>query len=466
MKITLGRRTLMLGTVTTIVVGAVALAVLAAGGIVGWEYSNSDAFCTNVCHSVHPEEPIAHAAAFHARVRCVECHMGRLSTLQLMAIKPEHINELIGMVTGYERPIVSSSLRPARESCEACHWPEARHDDTIRVKYRFADDPKSTQSRTTLRMHTGTGHQDAAGSIEFAPQLRLGGSIAKGIHWHIAQDVEYVALGPQKQKIALVQIRGYDGKVKATYFDASAGVSRADVDKMEKRRMDCIDCHNASGHPFTNPADLVDNAIEEGYIDRSLPSIKARSDTIIQSAAGVGGPAAEREAKFARLIAAAAPKDSPAANKDAEKKFAATMQQILMLTSFSGERDGKPLTWKDFPNNVGHKDFPGCFRCHDGKHMNEKGEAIRLQCTLCHALPQVEKDNGVHSVASTVTPGLTPPDSHNEPNWMRDHRSKVDSSCAMCHGPIKWGTEGGNFCANPACHGRKWPEMDLDAKNG
>ena len=157
MNIKLGRRTLMLGTVTTLVVGAIALAVLGAGGIVAWEYSNSNAFCTNMCHAVHPEEPIAHAASFHARVNCVECHMGRLSTLQLMAIKPTHINELVGMITGYERPITTHSLRPARESCEACHWPEARHDDTIRVKYRYSDDPKSSESRTTLQMHTGTG---------------------------------------------------------------------------------------------------------------------------------------------------------------------------------------------------------------------------------------------------------------------------------------------------------------------
>ena len=57
MKITLGRRTLMLGTVTTLVVGGIALAVLGAGGIVAWEYSNSNAFCTNICHAVHPEEP-------------------------------------------------------------------------------------------------------------------------------------------------------------------------------------------------------------------------------------------------------------------------------------------------------------------------------------------------------------------------------------------------------------------------
>src|SRR5664279_585248 len=120
MKIHLGKRTLMMGTVTAVVIGVIALAVLAVGGITAWEFSNSNAFCSNMCHNVHPEEPVAHAASFHARVNCVECHMGRLSTLQLMAIKPTHINELVGIITGYERPITTHSLRPARESCEAC----------------------------------------------------------------------------------------------------------------------------------------------------------------------------------------------------------------------------------------------------------------------------------------------------------------------------------------------------------
>ena len=168
MKIRVGRN-LMLGSVMTFILAGIGVAVLAAGGIVAWEYSNSNAFCTNMCHAVHPEEPKAHAASFHARVNCVECHMGRLSTLQLMAIKPTHINELWGMIVGYERPVHTHSLRPARESCEACHWPEARHNDTMRVKYRYADDAKSTETRTTLQLHTGTGaglgeriHRDGA----------------------------------------------------------------------------------------------------------------------------------------------------------------------------------------------------------------------------------------------------------------------------------------------------------------
>ena len=91
-----------------------------------------------------------------------------------------------------------------------------------------------------------------------------------------------------------------------------------------------------------------------------------------------------------------------------------------------------------------------------------KGEAIRLQCTLCHALPEVVREDGARTVASTVSPDLEPPPSHGEPNFMHNHRMKMDSTCTMCHGPIKFGADGGAFCSNPACHGRKWPNMNLD----
>jgi hypothetical protein len=225
--------------------------------------------------------------------------------------------------------------------------------------------------------------------------------------------------------------------------------------------MECVDCHNASGHPFKNPADRVDEAMAEGRIDRSIPSIKARAVAIIDKASALHGPLEEQVPKFRQIIADAAPKGAlKPEQKAAEDQFAKVMLEILQLSEF----EAKDLTWKSFPNHVGHKDFPGCFRCHDGKHVNAKGEAIRLQCTLCHDIPQVAVDGSLKTVASTKTPGLTPPDSHNAPNFMHDHRTKVDDTCQMCHGPLKWGKDGGNFCANPACHGRKWPEMSLDAK--
>ena len=136
------------------------------------------------------------------------------------------------------------------------------------------------------------------------------------------------------------------------------------------------------------------------------------------------------------------------------------MKEILLSTSF----DEKGVTWKSFPNHAQHRDSPGCFRCHDGKHMNDKGEAIRLQCTLCHNLPQVKLENGGGSVPSLIVAGVSPPDSHNEPNFMHEHRFKLDESCAMCHGKIEFGREGGGFCSNPACHGRTWPGVNLNVE--
>jgi len=446
MKIKLGKRTLILGTAMTLVLAGIAVAVLGAGGIVAWEYSNSNAFCSNNCHAVHPEEPRAYAVYSHARVQCVECHMGRLPTLQLMTLKAAHYHELLGMITGYKRPLTATTLRPARDSCEGCHWPSVNHDDKVRTKVHYEADAKNTETRTRLVVHTGGGEARERAT--------------RGIHWHIDQNVEYVTDDEQKRTIPWVRITDKDGKA-TTYFDAASKVARAEMDQAPKRKMECADCHNAAGHPFTNPADRVDHAILEGRIDRSLPSIKARALAIIDKASSLHGPMEEQVPQFKQIIADAAPKgELKPAVKTAEDQFAATMLDILKLSEF----EAKDLTWKSFPNHAGHKDSPGCFRCHDGKHFNEKGEAIRLQCTLCHDLPQVSVEGTVKTVASTVAPGLTPPGSHEEPNWMRDHRSQVDTSCAMCHGPIKWGNDGGGFCSNPACHGRAWPSLDLNAE--
>ena len=440
MRMHLGRKS-MVGAVMTLAIVGFAIALVTAGGIVAWEFSNSNAFCTNMCHAVHPEEPVAHAASYHARVNCVECHMGRLSTLQLMAIKPTHINELWGMIAGYERPTGTHSMRPARDSCEACHWPEARHSDTIRVKVRYEDDPKSRETRTTLVLHTGGG------------EARTGNAL--GIHWHVAQDLEFAATDKARQKIALIKVKGKDGK-ETVYFDGSQGISRAEAEKLPLHRMDCIDCHNAAGHPFPNPANLVDEALQDGRINRSLPSIKKRSDAIIAKASMVTGKEEERAKLIDAAIAEARPKDAKDAKS--EDAFAKEMRTILLRTTFSSEK----ISWKTFPDNVGHKDFPGCFRCHDGKHMTDKQEAVRLQCTLCHNLPQVVREDGARSVVSVVNPDLTPPDSHGAPNWMHEHRTQLDDTCKMCHGKIEWGADGGSFCSNPACHGRKWPEVNLD----
>lgn len=445
MKLQIGRKTV-LGTFATLVVAALAFAVVGAVGIAGWEYSNSNHFCAAMCHQVHPEEPIAHSEGAHARVNCVECHMGRNSTLRLIAMKPTHWRELWGMIVGYERPVHAAGMRPAREACESCHSPETEHQDRIVVNRRFATDAASSEILYRLVMHTTA---DAERDVPWD---------VTGIHWHVANNIEFRAADNQARVIPWVRVTRPDGS-QSVYVDAESRTSRDEIDKLPVRRIECYDCHNQVGHPFPNPNDRVDAAIVAGEIDRSLPYVKARSVAMINVGDKLSGPRAEREAAIDRLIAEDAAKAAIKPDmKDKDAEFQKVMRSILLRSTFATPG----ITWQSFPNHAQHRDTPGCFRCHDGKHFNEKGEAIRLQCTLCHNLPQVTLENGKGSVPSLIVQGVTPPESHNEPNFMHEHRFKLDDSCAMCHGKIEFGRDGGGFCSNPACHGRAWPGVNLN----
>ena len=449
MNIRIGSKTIVVGSVAFIAAVIVGVALLGAAGIAGWEYTNSNAFCATMCHGVHPEEIEAHKTGVHARVNCVECHMGRNSTLHLMALKPTHAKELWGMIAGYERPITSGTLRPSREACESCHYPTVEHNDSVAVKVHYATDPESTESRTKIVLHTG---------MEAIRQ-----DYTKGIHWHVQNEVRFVSPDPQRREIPWVEVTKADG-TKVTYTDAESKLTPEQFAAMQPRAMACYDCHNSVGHPFRNPANLVDEAIRTGKIDRALPNTKARAVALVDALGEVTGEATAREAKVDKLIAEASTKAAtPPELKPAEEKFNKAMREILLSASFSHEG----FSWKTFPNHTGHSDTPGCFRCHDGKHFNDKGEAIRLQCTLCHAMPEVTREKGKGTVASLVPEkvGEKQPESHQRPNFMHTHSDDVGPECEECHGtPLKRGKQGGNFCANPACHGRTWPGLDLSAE--
>jgi hypothetical protein len=42
--------------------------------------------------------------------------------------------------------------------------------------------------------------------------------------------------------------------------------------------------------------------------------------------------------------------------------------------------------WGTYPDNLGHQDFTGCFRCHDGEHTSADGRTIASDCETCHSL--------------------------------------------------------------------------------
>jgi hypothetical protein len=260
MKMSFGRKT-MIGAIGTFVAIGIGLMVLAAAGIAGWEYSNSDHFCANVCHQVHPEESIIHKQSVHARVQCVECHMGRISTLHMMALKPTHWKELWGMIVGYERPVGSHTLRPSRDNCEACHWPAMVHRDSIVVKKRYDTDEKSSESTTRLVLHTGLG----VAREGITPRHPL----AHRERGHL-QDPDAAA-----REIPWVQVTRKDGTT-STYVDPTSEVCRRRTGQAPTAPHGVLRLPQRIGHPFQNPARVVDEAIATGRIDRGLPSVKAR----------------------------------------------------------------------------------------------------------------------------------------------------------------------------------------------
>ena len=149
-----------------------------------------------------------------------------------------------------------------------------------------------------------------------------------------------------------------------------------------------------------------------------------------------------------------------ASKQQAIKEAVTVLQDIYEHTVFPAMN----VTWEAYPDNIGHSDFAGCFRCHDGEHLNEDGDSIRLHCNICHSIPVTthpDQEPDLTDIITFITQAKQEPESHLEPNFIRDHRFQANESCAECHGPVEFGDDNGTFCANYACHGTEWPQVDL-----
>jgi hypothetical protein len=421
---------------------AIVFVIVAVIAIQVWDYSNSVGFCANACHDVHPEEIAAFEDSYHANIRCTECHMGRVGTLNNILLKASHFRHLPEVIfDAYERPLESATMRPANESCELCHFPPAFHGDTVRQITRFAEDEENTQTDTYLLLKTGAGTREQG--------------LGYGIHWHITNPVEYIATDEHKQDIRWVRTTLPDGRT-VEYNDVTDPLSPEEIEEAEKKTMDCVDCHNRMGHPFPSPEDLVDQALVEGLLSTDLPYAKKEMLGLLtanyanqeEAMAAVSAVAEAYQADYPE-VAASGPEQIEQAQQLAE----------TLITRLVFEEPG--VTWEDFPDQNKHKDFPGCFRCHDGNHLSEDGESIRLHCNICHSVPASvgaeEPPPAVHLAE------LEQPASHLETNFIADHRFEANESCEECHGVVEFGTDDSSFCANSSCHGTSWPWVDLDA---
>jgi hypothetical protein len=431
------RRVLLIGG--AFILGFVILGVIA---IQVWEYSNSVEFCANLCHDVHPEEIQAFEDSYHASIKCVECHMGRVGTLHNIVLKASHFRHLPEVIFhNYDRPLESKTMRPANESCELCHWPPAFHGDRVREITRYASDEANTKTRTYLMLKTGGG-QRATG-------------LGYGIHWHIANKVEFITNGENKEEIRWVRTTLPDGRT-VEYNDVTNPLSPDEIAQANKHVMECVDCHNRVGHPFPSPEDLINQAMSDGQLSTDLPYAEKYMLDLLTADYTDQQQALEAVATTREQYVMTYPETAASYPQEIDQAEALADELVTRLVF---EEPG--VTWKSFPDESKHKDFAGCFRCHDGKHLADDGTSIRLHCNICHSIPK--------TVGANDRPPAVPlayiqePASHLETNFMADHRFEANGDCVQCHGEIQFGADDSSFCANSACHGRSWPEVELDA---
>ena len=339
--------------------------LIGAASYKGLEVMDSIAFCGS-CHSVMDPEVTAHSRSPHARVRCVECHIGSGASWFVKS-KLAGSWQLISVTLGlYPRPIPTPvhNLRPARDTCEQCHWPTKFVGDRLKITTHHADDAESSPTKTALLLHVG-GNQ---------------GLRAKGIHWHVDTGVRVRYLADAKREhIAKVELAeaGAEPRVYETK-DAPDPEARW-------REMDCVDCHNRPSHVYRSPEDEVDAAIEGGRIDRRLPFV--RREAVKALKVTYDSAAAARAGLTARLTELYAGQDP--GRRPAVAAAAAELGDIWARNVWPGMK----IQWGSYPTFLGHDAAPGCFRCHDGDHMAKDGRAIRNDCDLCHnVLAQDEKD--------------------------------------------------------------------------
>jgi hypothetical protein len=337
------------------------LLISAVGTYHTYHFTESVQFCGQACHTVMQPELVSYQHSPHARVSCTECHIGKGAAWYVRSKLSGTYQVYATLARKYPRPIPTPvrNLRPAQETCEQCHWPEKFVGNLDRTYSYFLGD--ETNSPYTIRMSVKVG----GGDPTHGP--------VGGIHWHmnVGNRVEYIATDEARQKIPWVRLVDPQGVV--TEF-RSPGFTN-DVSQYPRRAMDCIDCHNRPSHNFESPNAAVDLAMYLKKIDAGLPWIKTNAVFVLTRSYTNETEALQT---IATRLANRYPDGPPL------RETIKAVQGIYQANFFPEMK----ADWKVYPNNIGHKDWPGCFRCHDGKHTTLDGKrTIKANdCSECHTI--------------------------------------------------------------------------------
>jgi hypothetical protein len=334
-------------------------------------YMGTVQFCGETCHTVMKPEFTAYQNSPHSRVECVKCHIGPGASWFVRS-KMSGIRQVFAVTfQTYSRPIPTPvhNLRPARDTCEQCHWPDRFGGDRLRIISKFGDDEKNTPAKSVLLMHIGGGN-------------------GKGIHgMHVGPGVTIrYASDEARQNIPWVS---YQNGSNAPVAYTAEGFKKEKLNTLTTRVMDCMDCHNRPSHTFQVPERAVDEAMATGAISPVLPFAKKQAITVLKASYATSADAAS---KIPTAFEAFYRQTYP----DIDRQYAAEVRRGAQAVLGIFNRNVFPemkVTWGSYPNNLGHTDFVGCFRCHDDGHTASGGVKITQDCNACHSVLAMEEQS-------------------------------------------------------------------------
>ncbi len=350
------------------------ISILAIIAYEGYHFTESPYFCGQVCHQVMSPEFTRYKLSPHSKVRCVECHIGSGAQWFVKA-KISGLRQVLAVMTdSFSRPIPApvEHLRPARDTCEQCHWPEKFHGKKVKIFTHFSNDDQINPEVHEMALHIG-GRNPRTDKFE-------------GIHWHVSDNVQvrYLAVDKKRTKIAKVAVTRPDG----SYQEFSSDIKIPEGEgKPEWRTMDCVDCHNRPTHVYDMPDERVDFGLLSGKINQQIKGI--REDSLIaitkeyatrdEAKTGIVEHLVElQKLRGAELFA----------KNEADIRRAG---EYLVESYMNNVWPEMNIDWGTYQIHLGHQyadEGYGCFRCHDEEHVAENGDVISQDCSLCHDEPE------------------------------------------------------------------------------
>ncbi|HPM36506.1 MAG TPA: NapC/NirT family cytochrome c [candidate division Zixibacteria bacterium] len=351
---------------------AVLVLVVVYAGTEAYDATESVVFCGETCHRVMEPQYVTYHNSPHARVACAECHIGPGASFWVKS-KVDGLRQVWATALNtYPEPIPTPivNLRPARETCEQCHWPEQFYGDKLLVRTYYRTDEQNSPWTVALRVKIGGGTPRATGQ-------------AGGIHYHMLTErrLEYIPADEKRSVIAWVRSIGPEGDT-TVWVNADAEQPAVADSADAIRAFDCMDCHNRPSHRFNPPATAVNRALNRHELSAELPSIRKLAVDLLNAEYKTKPQALEAIAQGLREYYRTNYPDRVEAQKDDIERAAAVLQEIYTLNFFPEMK----TDYRVRENHLSHFVSDGCFRCHTPSMTNAAGEPMKNDCRTCHLI--------------------------------------------------------------------------------